>query len=296
MPGMRFTAAFTMFEPSQLIPLAQVAERAGFDSVCVPDSVFYPEQVSAPYPYTRDGERFWSGETPFTDPFVAVPAMAAVTTRLRFYTNVLKFPLRSPLLVAKQVSSIAVLSNDRFALGVGLSWIQEEFDWTQTDKRTRGARTDEAIEIVRKVCAGGGPQWVEHHGKHYDFDRLMISPAPKERVPIWVGGHSEPALKRAARTGDGWISVNVKTAAIAEAIDTLTKLRADAGRANEPFDISVMATDAFDLDGYRRLEDLGVTHVQCVPWYFGGGDPEALDTKIDSLKRFGDEIISRYDA
>jgi probable F420-dependent oxidoreductase len=291
---MRFTAAFTMFDPAQLLSLARLAEEVGFDSVCVPDSVFYPEKVSAPYPYTKTGERFWSGETPFTDPFVAIPAMAAVTTTLRFYTNVLKFPLRSPLLVAKQVSSIAVMTGDRFALGVGLSWIQEEFDWTQTDKRTRGARVDEAIEIVRKVCAGGGPQWVEHHGTHYDFERLMISPAPEQRVRIWVGGHSEPALKRAARAGDGWISVNVKTPEIAEAIGTLNTLREECGRASEPFDISVMATDAFDVDGYRRLEDLGVTHAQCVPWYMHGGDPEELDTKIDSLKRFGDEIIAKY--
>jgi probable F420-dependent oxidoreductase len=287
---MKFTAAFTMFDPAQLIPLALVAEEVGFDSICVPDSVFYPEKVSAPYPYTRDGERFWAGETPFTDPFVAIPAMASVTQRLTFYTNVLKFPLRSPLLVAKQVASIAAMFEGRIALGVGLSWIQEEFDWTQTEKRTRGARVDEGIEIVRKVCAGGGPQWVEHHGKHYDFDRLMISPAPQQRVPIWVGGHSEPALKRAARTGDGWISVNVKTPQIAEAIDQLRSLRGGL----DGFDISVMATDAFDLDGYRRLEDLGVTHAQCVPWYMHGGDPEALDTKVDSLKKFGDEIIANY--
>lgn len=285
-----------MFDPSHLIPLAQVAEEAGFDSVCVPDSVFYPEKVSAPYPYTRDGSRFWSGETPFTDPFVAIPAMAAVTRRLRFYTNVLKFPLRSPLLVAKQVSSIAAMTGDRFALGVGLSWIQEEFDWTQTEKRTRGARVDEAIEIVRKVCAGGGPQWVEHHGKHYDFDRLMISPSGNEAVPIWVGGHSDPALRRAARAGDGWISVNVKTARIAEAIDALAKYRAEYGRKEAPFSISVMATDAFDLDGYRKLEDLGVTHAQAVPWYMSGGDPEDFGNKRDSILRFGDEIIARYDA
>jgi probable F420-dependent oxidoreductase len=291
---MRFTAAFTMFDPAQLVPLARVAEEAGFDSVCVPDSVFYPEKVSAPYPYTKDGSRFWSGETPFTDPFVAIPAMATVTERLTFYTNVLKFPLRSPLLVAKQVASIAAMFDGRIALGVGLSWIQEEFDWTQTEKRTRGARVDEGIEIVRKVCAGGGPQWVEHHGKHYDFDRLMISPAPQEPVPIWVGGHSEFALKRAARAGDGWISVNVKTEQIADAIQALTLYRANYGRSDVPFSISVMATDAFDLDGYRRLEDLGVTHAQCVPWYMHGGDPEALDTKIDSLKRFGDEIIANY--
>lgn len=293
---MKFTAAFVMFDADQFVPLARVAEEAGFDSVCVPDSVFYPETVSSSYPYSPDGSRFWSGETPFTDPFVAIPAMAAVTERLRFYTNVLKLPLRSPLLAAKQVSSIAAITGDRFTLGVGLSWMQEEFAWTQTAKRTRGARVDEGIEIIRKVCAGGGPQWVEHHGTHYDFDRLMISPAPDQPVPIWVGGHSEPALRRAARAGDGWISVNVTTDQIREAVEALRRYRDELGRSGEPFAISVMAIDAFDLDGYRRLEDLGVTHAQCVPWFMYGGDPEALQAKRDAMLRFGEEVIARYDS
>jgi probable F420-dependent oxidoreductase len=283
----KFTVAFPMFEASHLVPLAKVAEEAGFDSIAVPDSVFYPEQVSAPYPYTPDGSRFWTGETPFVDPFVAIPAMAAVTSRIRFYTNVLKLPLRSPLLAAKQVSSIAVLSGNRFALGVGLSWIPEEFTWTQTAKKTRGARTDEAIEIVRRVCSG--PGWVEYHGQHYDFDRLMISPVPDEPVPIWVGGHSESALARAARLGDGWISVNVTTQEISDAIAALRNKRGSL----DGFAISVLATDAFDLDGYRRLADLGVTHAQCVPWYFYGGDPDAMSTRRDAMLRFSDEVMTK---
>ena len=290
---MRFTVAFPMFEASHLVPLAQAAEDAGFDSICVPDSVFYPEKVSAGYPYTPDGSRFWAPETPFVDPFVAIPAMAAVTSRIGFYTNVVKLPIRNPLLVAKQVSSIASLADGRFALGVGLSWMPEEFEWTQTSKRTRGARADEAIEIIRAACAGGGPQWVEYHGKHYDFERLMMSPAPNEPVPIWVGGHTEPGLRRAARLGDGWISVNVTTQQIADAIDALHKYRAEYGQGDRPFTISVLAIDAFDVDGYRRLADLGVTHAQCVPWYFYGGDPNALETRRDSLLRFADEVMSK---
>ncbi|MCI3948235.1 MAG: putative F420-dependent oxidoreductase, Rv2161c family, partial [Acidimicrobiales bacterium] len=177
---MRFTVPFPMLPADHLLPLAQAAEAAGFDAIALPDSVFYPEVVSAGYPYTPDGSRFWAAETPFVDPFVSVAAMAAVTERIHFYTNVVKLPIRNPLLVAKQVSTLAVLSGDRFALGVGLSWMPEEFEWTGTEKRTRGARTDEAIEIIRAVCAGGGPQWVEHHGRHYDFERLMISPAPAQ--------------------------------------------------------------------------------------------------------------------
>jgi alkanesulfonate monooxygenase SsuD/methylene tetrahydromethanopterin reductase-like flavin-dependent oxidoreductase (luciferase family) len=121
----------------------------------------------------------------------------------------------------------------------------------------------------------------------------MISPAPEQRVPIWVGGHAEPSLRRAARLGDGWISVNVTTQEIADAIDALNKFRAEYGRADETFTLSVLATDAFDVDGYRRLADLGVTHAQCVPWYFYGGDPNDLGTRRDSLFRFAAEVMSK---
>lgn len=291
---MQWTAVFPMFPADQLVPLAQAAEQAGFHWIAVPDSVFFPENVSADYPYTPDGDRFWAPDTPFVDPLVSIAAMAAVTTRIGFYTNVLKLPIRNPLLVAKQVSSLAVLTAGRLALGVGLSWIPEEFAWTGTEKRTRGARTDEAVEIIRAVCAGGGPRWVEHHGQHYDFDRLMISPAPDKPVPLWIGGHSEPALNRAARLGDGWISANVTSEEIARALQSLQEQRAELGRADEPFAVSVLATDAFDLDGYRRLADLGVTTIQCAPWYFYGGDPEAMATRRDAMFRFADDVIAKW--
>ena len=289
---MRFTVPFPMLPADHLLPLARAAEEAGFDAIAVPDSVFYPEAVSADYPYSPDGSRFWAAETPFVDPFVSIAAMAAVTERIRFYTNVVKLPIRSPLLVAKQVSTMAALSHDRFALGVGLSWMPEEFAWTGTEKRTRGARTDEAIEIIRAVCAGGGPQWVEHHGRHYDFDRLMISPAPEQRVPIYVGGHAEPSLRRAARLGDGWISANSTVDELGPLIAELHRHLDECGRAGQPFVVSALAIDAFDRDGFRRMEELGVTDAQVVPWFFYGGDPEALGTQRDALARFGDEVIA----
>jgi probable F420-dependent oxidoreductase len=274
--------------------MARRAEAVGFDTITVPDSVFFPEQVSASYPYSGDGSRFWTGETPFVDPFVSISAMAAVTERIRFLTNVVKLPIRDPLLVAKQLSSMAVLAHDRVGLGVGLSWIPEEFAWTGTDMRTRGKRADEMIDILRLVCGGGGPQWVEYHGTYYDFDRLMISPAPDEPVPIYVGGLSEPGLRRAARTGDGWISVQNTEAEIVAAIDGLTRYRAEYGRTDVPFEVNVLCTDVFDLDGYRRLADHGVTELQAVPWYFTGRDPNDLQVQLDSLAWFADELIGRF--
>lgn len=291
---MRWTVAFPMFPADHLVPMARAAEEAGFDSITVPDSVFFPESVSAEYPYSADGGRFWTPETPFVDPFVAISAMIAVTERIRFLTNVVKLPIRDPLLVAKQLSSMAVLSKNRLGLGVGLSWIPEEFAWTHTEMKTRGKRADEMIEILKLVCAGNGPEWVEYHGNHYDFDRLMMSPAPDQPVPIYVGGLSEPGFRRAARLADGWISVQNTTAEILGAIDALHTYRAEYGRENLPFEINALPTDAFELDGYHRLADAGVTEIQAVPWYFFGGDPTDLSVQIDSLAKFADTIITKF--
>ena len=279
---------------SNLQLMAIAAEANGFDTIAVPDSVFYPKDVSAKYPYSADGGRFWAPETPFVDPFVAISAMAAVTEKIRFLTNVVKLPIRDPLLVAKQLSSMAVLANNRVGLGVGLSWIPEEFAWTHTEMRTRGKRADEMIAILKLVCAGDGPQWIEYHGNHYDFERLMMAPAPDQPVPIYVGGLSEPGFRRAARLADGWISVQNSTEEIVGAIAAIEQYRVEYGRADVPFEINALATDAFDLDGYHRLADAGVTELQAVPWYFFGGDPDDLGVRIDSLSKFSDTIITKF--
>ena len=291
---MRFCVPFPMFPADQLVPMAVAAEANGFDSIAVPDSVFYPQAVSADYPYSADGGRFWTAETPFVDPFVAMAAMAAVTERIELTTNVVKLPIRDPLLVAKQVASLAAVSNERVSLGVGLSWMPEEFAYTHTDMRTRGKRCDEMIEILRLTCGGGGPKFVEFHGKYYDFDPLMISPAPEHPVRIIVGGLSEPGLRRAARLADGWISVQNTTAEITAAIADLAHYRAEYGTTDRAFSLNVLATDAFDLDGYHRLADLGVTEIQAVPWYFVGGDPNDLQVRLDSLAWFADTVISKF--
>jgi alkanesulfonate monooxygenase SsuD/methylene tetrahydromethanopterin reductase-like flavin-dependent oxidoreductase (luciferase family) len=189
---------------------------------------------------------------------------------------------------------MAALSRDRVGLGVGLSWIPEEFAWTHTDMKTRGKRADEMIEIIRLICGGGGPQWVEYHGTYYDFDPLMISPAPEQPVPILVGGLSEPGLRRAARIGDGWISVQNTEAEITDAIDALGRYRSECGRADDPFEINALCTDVFDLDGFRRLGEKGVTELQAVPWYFTGKDPDDLANRVDSLAWWADEYMSAY--
>lgn len=301
----QFCAPFPMFAPDHLLALAPVVEEAGFAAVAIPDSVFFPEHVSADYPYSPDGSRFWPPDTPFVDPMVGVAAMSAITTHLRFVTNVVKAPLRHPLLLAKEAASVASLNGGRLQLGVGLSWIPEEFEWLGTSMRTRGARLDEAIEILHLVCGGGGPQWVEYHGRHYDFGRLMVSPAPAEAVPVIIGGHSEPALARAARVGDGWISVQTTTDEVCTIVHRLAQLRAEQGRSDVPFDIIPLcldiAPDASGIDAFAALADeiadAGMRAVfQVVPWFFTGGDPGDLGVRRDALIDFGAQVIAPLSA
>jgi len=258
----------------------------------VPDSVFHPEKVSADYPYTADGQRFWPSDTPFVDPWVAIPAMAAVTKRIRFYSHVIKLAIRHPLLVAKTLSSAAAMSNNRVALGAGLGWIPEEFAWCHTDYATRGPRMNEALEVIR-LCLSG--EFVEYHGKHYSFDRLRMSPVPSEKVPFIIGGHTPAALRRAAKYGDGWTSAMVTKADLRGYVKTLRELRAEFGREQEPFEISVVCMDAFGVDGYRELEEIGATEIITQPWiFYGHGMNPSIEQSRDGIERFAQDVIARF--
>ena len=285
---MKFTLALAMCPPEHLLPLARAAEDAGWDAITMPDSVFYPEHVSADYPYTEDGGRFWGPETPWLEPFVAIPAMAAVTERLHFYTNVYKTVLRHPLLVAKTLGSAAALSGNRVGIGVGLSWMPEEFDWLGQEMRNRGKRLDETIEILRATLVDG---YADYHGQVYDFENLAMSPAPTGPVPIYVGGHSDPALRRAARLGDGWIAVRVTTDEIDEIMGRLRPLLDEHGRDASTFEIKVTPLVMNDVDAMASLAKQGVTDVITVPWFYYEGDNHDLTKKVDSVHRFADEVI-----
>ncbi len=286
----QFTLALAMVPPDRILPLARAAEAAGWDSVCFPDSVFYAESVSGDYPFTADGKRFWSDDAPFVDPFVGMPAVGAATERLGLYTNVLKTPLRHPLLVGKALGSMAAMFPGRVGLGVGLSWMPEEFAWLGQEMKTRGKRLDEQIDVIRAVVAGG---YVEHHGPHYDFDRLrMDPPAPADhRVPIYVGGHSDAGLRRAVRLGDGWIGAQASAEDLTDLIGDLHALLAEAGRAGEPFEIKATPLVAPKPDAMARLAEAGLTDVITVPWYFSGGDPNDPQHQLDSIAWFAETVI-----
>jgi len=200
--------------------------------------------------------------------------------------------MRNPFLAAKAISTAAVMSRNRITLTVGVGWSKDEFDLMGQDFGTRGRRTDEMIEVMRKLWTG---RMVEHHGRFYDFERLEMNPAPRERIPVWVGGISEPALRRAARLGDGWLGDLQSSAEIAVCVDRLRTLRREFGRDSEPFDIMVTPTDAYDIDAYRRLEELGITHLMTMPWMFYFGDTKKLEEKEEGLTRFAEDVIRKME-
>jgi len=152
---MQYTCSVAMGPIDQLIEIAKTAEEVGFDSIALPDSVFYMEKQSADYPYTADGSRMWNEDTPWADPLIAAGAMGAVTSKLRFYTNVMKLGSRNPLLLARQVGSVANLTKNRFGFGVGIGWAPEEFEWCGVPYAKRGKRVDEMIEVISSSSTAG---------------------------------------------------------------------------------------------------------------------------------------------
>jgi probable F420-dependent oxidoreductase len=282
----KFVTSLAFADSAQILPLARACDAAGFDAVAVSDHVVQPETIATPYPYTADGAPRWQPFTAWPDPWVTAGAIAAATERLRVVTSIFVLPLRHPVLVAKAVGTAAVLSGGRVALGIGVGWMREEFEICGAAFERRGARTDEMIAVLRKLWAGG---WVAHAGEFYDFPRLEMSPAPGD-VPIYGGGLSEAAFRRAAWHCDGWISDLHTTEQLRGIVAKLHELRADGPRAGRPFAVLASCLDAVKRDDYRRLEELGVTHVQTMPWVFHGGPTDDLAKRIDGIRRFGDEL------
>ena len=278
-----------MFAPAdQFVALAHAAEDAGFDQVSLSDHVFYPSDLSSKYPYTPDGTPSFQPETPWPDVWVTIGAMSSVTTRIRFVTHVYVLPARNPFVVAKAVATAAFLSGGRVDLGIGAGWMREEFDAMEQPFDRRGKRMDEMIEVLRALWRGGA---VEHHGEFYDFAPLTMSPPPPAPVPILVGGHSDAALRRAARVGDGWMGVYYDLDALEGYLAKLHEELDAAGRAGQPFEITTSVLALPTRDVVERLESLGVTTLLTSAWLMEGIDNGSLQQNTDALKRFADTYI-----
>ena len=292
---MRFSYAESMTDPSSYIPLAQAAEEAGYDSMVVPDSICYPRHSTSVYPFNPDGTREFLEDKPFLEPFSLIPALGAVTQRLRFVTFVLKLPVRNPVLVAKQATSVAVLIGGRLSLGVGTSPWREDYDVLGVPWAGRGQRMDEEIAIIRGLAAGG---YFEHHGTVFDVPPIKMAPVPDRPIPLLIGGHGDAALRRAAETGDGWLHGGGDPADLPGLLARLAEFRRQAGTVDQPFEVHVISLDAYTVDGVHRLAEQGVTDVIVgFSWpYVTGPDTEPLAEKVSRLRRFADDVIGKVRA
>ena len=255
---MRFSYAESMTDPSFYPALARAAEEAGYDSMVVPDSICYPEHSVSTYPFNPDGSREFLADKPFLEPFSLIPALGAVTTRLRFVTFVLKLPVRNPVLVAKQATSTAVLTGNRLVLGVGSSPWREDYEALGVPWERRGRRMDEELAVIRGLSAG---EYFQYHGEIFDIPAIKIAPVPDEPIPILIGGHSDAALRHAA---DG------VHRPLADIIEMRGVAADDAAQANDGVigpGVRHACGDGADLEGPRHMHDahrrlVGTVHLQ----------------------------------
>ncbi|MDR3658071.1 MAG: LLM class flavin-dependent oxidoreductase [Mycobacterium sp.] len=287
---MRFTYAEAMTDFRYYIPLAKAAEAAGYHAVTIADSIAYPFESDSKYPYTPDGDREFLDGKEFIETFVLTSALGAVTSTLRFNFFVLKLPIRPPALVAKQISSLAAMTDNRVGFGVGTSPWPEDYELMGVPFARRGKRMDECIEIIQGLTSG---DYFEFHGEFYDIPKTKMTPAPTQPIPILIGGHADAALRRAARL-DGWMHGGGDPEELDGLIAKLMRYREEEGKTG-PFEIHVISADAYTADGIKRLEDKGVTDVIVgfrIP-YIMGKDTEPLETKIRNLEMFAEHVIAK---
>lgn len=277
---MKYYVSTGFVDTREIVELARAAEDLGYDGLGIPEHVVNLETLATPYPYTRDGRRRWEPFTDWPDPWVLIGALAQVTQRLHFVTTVYVAPLHNPYAAAKSIGTAAMLSDGRVELGIGVGWCAEEFELLDARFEQRGKRTEEMVELMRRLWS---PDWTEFDGDFYRTPRLEMSPTPPH-IPIWVGGLSDIALRRAARY-DGWVADLVTTDHALGAVRRLRELRADNGATGD-FSVIAPLVDAFTPAHYRRAEEGGITHILTMPWMFYRGRDATLAEKIDGMKRF----------
>ena len=200
--GLHLPASSATVKAEELVRFAQQAEALGFYCLTVADHVIVPKNISVPYPYTVDGK--YPGTGYHLETLMTMGYLAGATQRIRFVTSVMILPYRNPIVTAKMLASLDVLSDGRVIVGAGVGWMKEEFETIRTEPfEERGKVTDEYIAAFRELWTSDNPNF---NGKYCRFSNIAFLPKPvqKPSIPIWIGGHSKQAIRRAARLGDGW--------------------------------------------------------------------------------------------
>jgi probable F420-dependent oxidoreductase len=272
-----------MSGPRRWMDFARQAEAGGMESVWVPEHLIMPIAMHGKPNSPEDGEPPISAATHAFDPWVQMAAMAAVTEKVKFGTNVYNVGLRHPIITARSLTTLDNLSNGRTVIGIGASWLRTEWEVMQLDFDSRGRRVNEAIEVITRLFT---EEVIEHHGEFYDFQPVGFLPKPiqQPRPPFLIGGDSKAAMKRAALLGDGWIPMEQTLETLPKNLELIQRMRADAGRTG-PFEVT-MSGRVETVDDVRRYEDAGVTRLFVMPY----SHPREA---AEGFKRFGEEIIGK---
>ena len=250
--GCRIPNRGALATPENLRTVATRAEELGFDHAWVSDHIVIPTEVASPYPYSPTGTAPFDSGLPYCEPLSAMGYLAGCTQRIKLGTHVLVVPYREPILTAKIVSTLDYMSGGRIILGVGVGWMEEEFKALGLDTfAERGRVTDEYLRIFKELWTKDDP---EYQGNYSQFSGIKFSPKPAQspHPPIWIGGHTPAALRRAAHLGDGWIPIGLRPPAelepeeMADMVDQLRDLTESAGRPREAVDVIFSANLYFD--------------------------------------------------
>ena len=269
--------------PDNAAALGEAAEEFGIESLWTVEHVVVPKGYQSAYPYSPTGRMPGGEDSPIPDPLIWLSYVAARTTQVRLCTGVVILPQRNPLVFAKEVATLDVMSGGRVTLGVGVGWLKEEFDAIGVPFEEHGARTDDTIAALRAAWTQNP---ASHDSPYFPFKDVHVRPTPVQAggVPIVIGGHTPPAARRAGRLGDGFFPANSNFADLPGLLRTIRDTAAEHGR--DPAAIEVTAGGALDLDGVRRYQDLGVHRIVIPPLAW---DPAGLR---DGLARFHDSVIS----
>ena len=278
---MKFGAAFAFLNPRYYVGAAREAEALGFESIWMSEHLVLPTTMRG---QLIPGEEHppIPASLPILEPVSVLTHIAAVTERVKLGTFVYLLAIRHPFVGARAFATLDVVSNGRALAGVGVGWLETEWEAAGMDPRTRGRRLDESIDVTRRLWT---EETVEHHGEFYDFDPVMFEPKPvqKPHPPIIVGGESERALRRAARFGDGWIGVEHTPESAAKQVARLSELRVEHGRAADPLEITVAGV-VRSPDDVAAWSQAGVDRVIVAPW-------KKSDEAVAGLRRFADRVF-----
>jgi len=278
--GLAFANTGPFVEPGYASDLGRAAEAAGVDSLWTVEHVIVPKEYESAYPYSPNGKMPGTHDSPIPDPLIWLTWVGAATTALKLATGIVILPQRNPAVLAKEVATLDRLTQGRMVLGIGVGWLEEEFDALGVPFAQRGARTDEYMQAMRALWAGDDASFT---GDFVTYDGISMNPKPHAgTVPIHIGGHSKRAARRAGEYGDGFFPGKGD---IAELVDVVRQTAADAGRDAAAIEITASHPGLFGDDPAAATEEAAAWGVDrlIIPTFLFAREPDAIGDNLSGF-------------